>query len=207
MAHLIAAFIALFTITNPLGNIPLFLSLTWQQSEAQQRRTAIGASAAALVVLLVTLLLGQSILNALHIRFEAFMLAGSLVIAALAWSMVNIRTSRQQHAEEEKDEIDSQSAVTVVPLAIPILAGPGAISTVIGYHAGADPGKLLVDAGAIAAVSVSIGVILSLATRIRALLGVTGLNVLTRLFGLLLLSIAIGNAATALRALFPSLAR
>jgi multiple antibiotic resistance protein len=156
--------------------------------------------------LVITLFFGEWILHLFHIQFNAFIMAGSLVIATLGWSMVNIQRSGQKHSEEENDEASTRDAVTVVPLAIPILAGPGAISAVISYSVHADFTGQLICVGVIFVVALVIAVVLSLATKIRELLGVSGLNILTRLFGLLLLSIAIGGMANALKALFPSLA-
>ena len=127
----VTAFVALFTITNPVGNIPLFLALTTNQTPRQQRITARTAAFAVAVVLIICLFVGQAILHLFGIRMEAFTFAGSLVVATLAWSMLSIQTSGQRHTAQEGDEAASKASITVVPLAIPILAGPGAISTVI----------------------------------------------------------------------------
>jgi multiple antibiotic resistance protein len=119
--------------------------------------------------------------------------------------MISIQTSGQRHTAQEGDEAVSKASITVVPLAIPILAGPGAISTVISSFTNANQAQKAIAAAAIVAVAIAVGIILSLAVKIRELLGVAGTNVLTRIFGLILLSIAVGAAARSLTALFPAL--
>ncbi len=202
---LVTAFVALFTITNPVGNIPLFLTLTANQTPRQQRATAWTAAFAVAVILVICLFVGQIILRLFGIRIEAFTLAGSFVVATLAWSMLSIQTSGQRHTEQEKDEAVSKPSITVVPLAIPILAGPGAISTVISSATNLNFVEKAFGTGVILAVAAAVGVILSLAVDIRRILGVSGMNVLTRIFGLILLSIAVGSAAGALVKIFPAL--
>jgi multiple antibiotic resistance protein len=207
--QLITIFLALFTICNPVGSIPLFLSLTEKQTAEHQRRVALGASVAVMVIFLVTLFLGQGILNLFSININAFRLGGSFVVIVLAWSMINVQNSRQRHTPEEHRESTAKlQSVAVVPLAIPILAGPGAISTLIGYTGGSqNPATLLLYVLIIVLVSLSILVILLLAPYLQRIIHQTGMNIMTRIFGILLLSIGIGDVVIALKALFPLLAR
>ena len=181
----------------------MFLSLTVNQSPRQQRTTAWSAAFAVAVILMICLFVGQAILHLFGIRIEEFTLAGSLVVATLAWSMISIQTSGQRHTVQEGDEAANKASITVVPLAIPILAGPGAISTVISSFTNASLVEKAVGTGAIIAVAIGVGIILSLAVKIRDLLGVAGTNILTRIFGLILLSIAVGSAAPRARRDFP----
>jgi multiple antibiotic resistance protein len=203
----LTAFMALFTITNPIGNIPLFLALTAKQSLKQKRQVIIVAAIAVMVTLIISLFLGKTILSVFNIQLAAFELAGQTIIATLAWSMLHAQPSNQRHTSEEKAEATTKDSIAIVPLAIPILAGPGAMSTVISYASRASGSQDLLAVLVILAVTVTIAVCFLLAPILQKLLGVTGMNVLTRVFGLLLLAISIGSAANALKELFPMLGK
>ncbi|MBW4551637.1 MAG: NAAT family transporter [Aphanocapsa sp. GSE-SYN-MK-11-07L] len=200
-------FMALFTITNPIGNIPLFLALTAKQSLKQKRQVIIVAAIAVMVTLIISLFVGKAILDTLSIQLAAFELAGQTIIATLAWSMLHAQTSGQRHTPEEQAEATTKDSIAIVPLAIPILAGPGAMSTVISYASRASGSQHLLAVLVILAVTVTIAVCFLLAPMLQKVLGVTGMNVLTRVFGLLLLAISIGSAANALKELFPMLGK
>lgn len=131
--NLIVAFIALFTIIDPIGTIPIFLALTSGQTPHEQKRTVLVASTAMMITLLVALFAGDDILKLFGINLNAFSLAGMIVIASLAWSMLNAKMSPIQHTQAEDQEAKQKDSVAIVPLAFPILAGAGAISLVIGY--------------------------------------------------------------------------
>jgi multiple antibiotic resistance protein len=204
--NFLTAFLALFFIANPVGNIPLFITLTCQQTPREQLRDAWVASLVVAIVLIISLYCGEMILAAFRIQIHAFSLAGSLVIGTLAWSMLHIQQSRQRQTPQESEEASSRDSVAIVPLGIPILAGPGAISTVITFTSNT-PSFRMLGIWVILAVALAVAVILSLAPKIQASFGATGMNVFTRLFGLLLLAVAIGNAANAIKALFPVLGR
>ncbi len=200
------AFIALFTIIDPIGTVPIFLALTSGQTPQEQKRTALAASTAMMITLLVALFAGDYILKLFGINLHAFSLAGMIVIAALAWSMLNAKMSPMQHTQAEDREAEQKDSVAIVPLAFPILAGAGSISLVINYAAQTSSfNDTIYGAVVIALVSAATALVLLAAPRIQKLLGITGMNILTRIFGLLLLAIAVGGAATALIALFPAL--
>jgi len=120
--------------------------------------------------------------------------------------MLNAKMSPMQHTQAEDREAEQKDSVAIVPLAFPILAGAGSISLVINYAAQTSSfSDTIYGAVVIALVSIATALVLLAAPRIQKLLGITGMNILTRIFGLLLLAIAIGGAATALIALFPAL--
>ena len=198
--------ISLFAILSPFAAIPLFLSLTNGFDTQQKSRTAAAASATVAAVLIVSGFAGEPILAALGTSLDAFRVGGGIVLLLVALSMLSAQTSAVQHRPEEAAEADT-SSVGVVPLGIPLLAGPGSISAVIiemshqpGYgHQAAIVACILV-------VCVVTWLILHLAYPIGQRLGKIGLNVLSRLFGLILAAIAVQVMATGLRALFPGLA-
>lgn len=200
------AFIALFTIIDPIGAIPIFLDLTRNQKPQEQKRTALIASTAMTITLLVALIAGDDILRLFGINIHAFNLAGMVVIASLAWSMLNAKMSQMQHTQEEDQEAERKDSVAVVPLAFPILAGAGSISLVINYAVQASSTDDILEGSAIIVlVCIATALVLLASPLIQKILGITGMNILTRIFGLLLLAIALGGAATALIALFPAL--
>lgn len=199
--------ISLFAVLSPFAAIPLFLSLTNGFDTPQKSRTAAAASATVAAVLIVSAFAGEPILAALGTSLDAFRVGGGIVLLLVALSMLSAQTSTVQHRPEETAEADTSSSVGVVPLGIPLLAGPGSISAVIiemsskpGYgHQAAIVMCILI-------VCLATWAILRLAYPIGQQLGKIGLNVLSRLFGLILAAIAVQVMATGLRALFPGLA-
>jgi multiple antibiotic resistance protein len=198
--------VTLFTITNPIGNLPLFLALTENQSTSGKRQTAVVTAIAVAITLLVCLFFGQLILNLLGINIYAFKIAGMLIISALAWSMIRAESSSQRHTDEEHDHALQKSSVAVVPLAIPITAGGGAMAAVISFAGTIKGAEVAEGVAAILIISVLVLAIYSAAPLLSKALGVSGMNILTRVFGLLLLAIAVTTIATALGELFPVLA-
>jgi multiple antibiotic resistance protein len=199
--------ISLFAILSPFAAIPLFLTLTDGFDTGQKSRTAAAASATVAAVLIISGLAGESILRALGTSLDAFRVGGGIILLLVALSMLSARTSTVQHRPEEAAEADTSSSVGVVPLGIPLLAGPGSISAVIiemseapGY------GHQVAIVACILIVCTATWTILHLAYPIGQRLGKIGLNVLSRVFGLILAAIAVQVMATGLRALLPGLA-
>jgi multiple antibiotic resistance protein len=199
---------ALFAIMNPFGNIAIFLSITGDRSAAERRNIATVASAAVLITLLVVAALGEQILALFGISVGSFRVAGGIIILILALSMLHAQPSGVHHSEEEEDAGRSKDNPAFFPLAIPMIAGPGSIATVILYS---QQTQGLVGAAIIGAVIVLLcGVqllALRAAARMAAFLGTTGINVLTRLMGMILAAIAIEMIVGGLTQLFPQLQR
>jgi multiple antibiotic resistance protein len=197
---LIAVAIALLTITNPIGSVPIFLGLTAGFDAAKQRRTALLVGVAVSAVLLVSLLVGKYVLAAFGIDLTSFRIAGNLLVASIGWAMLTAKTGGPAPG--------GGSSPTVVPLAIPIIAGPGAISLVITF-AEQHTGVLNLIGGAIAVlvVAAAIAVVLFFAPRLQKILGNSGMNILSRIFGLILLAIAVQSIIDALTDAFPVLTR
>jgi len=205
-ANLSVEFVALFTIVNPIGNIPLFLALTCGQTPQEQKRTALVASAAVMVILLLTLFSGETILTLFGINIHAFRLAGMAVVASIAWSMLKANTSQLQQSSTENQEAVEMDSIAIVPLAIPLLAGAASISLVINFASEVE-GLADMIKGVVVVVLVSIATALTLlvAPGVQRVLGISGMKILTRIFGLLLLAIALSESAEALKELFPAL--
>jgi multiple antibiotic resistance protein len=199
---------ALFAIMNPFGNIAIFLSITADRSAAERGRIATMTAAAVLITLLVAAVLGQQILALFDISVGSFRIAGGIIILILALSMLHAQQSGVHHSALEEDAGKAKDNPAVFPLAIPMIAGPGSMATVILY---AQHAQGLADAATIGAVIVLMCALLlaalHAADRMSAFLGTTGLNVLTRLMGMILAAIAIEMMVGGLTELFPQLHR
>jgi multiple antibiotic resistance protein len=197
---------ALFAIMNPFGNIAIFLSVTADRDHAQRGRIALMTAAAVLVTLAVAAVLGQQILDLFGISVGAFRIAGGLIILILALSMLHAQPSTVHHSSAEEQEGKDKDNPAIFPLAIPIIAGPGSMATVILY---AQQAQGVLDWATIGLVIVLLcGVLLvalRAADRMARFLGATGIKVLTRLMGMILAAIAIEMMVGGLSELFPQL--
>jgi multiple antibiotic resistance protein len=199
--------IALFAIVNPIGAIPIYISLT-DGFQAEERRQIVRLTPVAVVtILLVTLFCGELILKFFGISIGSFRIGGGILLLLMATSMLQAKMSRASHTPVEAEESADRQSIAVVPLAIPLLSGPGAISTVIvyAYRAKSLPDYLLISAG-ILFIGISIFLSLLAAPHISKRLGRTGINIITRIMGLILAAIAVEFISNGIKNLFPSLA-
>lgn len=206
MELLLNYFVVLFIVVDPLGVAPLFASLTRGAGVAAQRHMALRATALATAILLVFFFVGDGLLRLLGIGIPAFRIAGGALLFLLAIDMVFARQSGLRSAtEREQAEAEHKRDISVFPLAFPLIAGPGALTTVLLMSASA--GGLGVRAGMVAVVLAVSGLsLLALlaAGRILRLIGETGANVLSRLFGLVLTALAVQYMLDGIHAAFPS---
>jgi multiple antibiotic resistance protein len=200
------SFISLLALINPVGAVPFFLSLTSGQSDAERRRTIRVASISVFCVIAVTTVLGQQIIGFFGISVGSLQVGGGIIMLLMAINMLNAQIGNTRSTAEERDEAESKNSIAVVPLAIPLLTGPGSISTVIVYAASAhhwyDRIGLVVIGAALAAVCF---LSLRLAEPIARWVGQTGINIGTRLMGLMLSALAVEFIVDGLKALLPNL--
>jgi multiple antibiotic resistance protein len=188
-----AVFITFLVIIDPVGMLPLFVALTYRQPRERRRRTAIRSIAVAAITLVVIALVGHMALRLLGIGLPAFRIAGGLLLLLLSIDMVfarqsGIRSTTAAETEEAEDSAD----VAVFPLAIPLIAGPGAMTSIILLMGRAD-GDIILQTIVIALTLFVLG--LCLVTFLFAIplmdqLGVTGINVVGRVFGVILAALA-----------------
>lgn len=205
--ELVKATLALFAIVDPVGVIPLFLMATHGYTLAQSRSAARIAALTVLGVLTLFTFLGEPLLLFLGIRLAAFSVAGGLLLLLLALSMVQARVSPQRQTQDEAEEAEEKEAVGVVPLGVPLLAGPGAITHMI-VAAGATKGEILHQTALlipVALVALSVWLAFRAAPAIARRLGKTGIHVVTRLMGLIIAAISVEMIASGLGKLFPGL--
>lgn len=200
-------FVALFVLVNPLEGIPVFLAHTenmdWAVRKAVERTAATGVT----VILLVSLIIGRGLLHVLSISIGAFTIAGGIIIFLIALMMVRGGARATATSAQEGDA----KRFALVPLAIPLLAGPGAISAVIVYASKGPTGSgcTMVDyfilGGIIVVVGIATWTSLRLADPLRKLMGDTGIEVCTRISGILVAAIAIQMVYEGVVLLFPTL--
>lgn len=200
--------VGLVSVVNPIGVIPTFIALSRDRPVAERQHTAWVCAFSVAMVLSVALLAGETILHFMGIGLPSFRVAGGLLMLMMGISMLYANNDSIRHTPEERAESYEKDSIAVVPLAIPLLSGPGAISTVIVYGQGGHSLEHYLLVGSVI-VSVSVLVLGALlaAPKIADVMGRTGMNVVTRLMGLLLTSIAVEFIAKGLGELFPVLVK
>jgi len=201
----LSAFVTLFVVIDPPGCAPIYASLTGDARPEDRRAMAIRACTIAGLILLFFLLAGQNVLAALHIELNAFRIAGGIMLFLIALDMVfEKRTARrEQRAEKVRDDPDYED-VSVFPMAMPMLAGPGAIASVMLLQSTAESliGTLVVLAALAAVLALTLLALLAAAPLMR-LFGTRVEAVLTRLLGVLLAALAAQYVIDGLRGSFP----
>jgi multiple antibiotic resistance protein len=200
--YLISAAVTLVVVVDPIGLAPTFLSVTTGLPRGARRSVAMRAAVIAGAILAGTAVIGDWLLRQLGITLPAFRIAGGLLLFSIASEMVlGVRNERQSRDAEHAIEEHVRN-VAVFPLAVPLLAGPGAITATVllAGQAALRPLYLTILVGVIAAISFLCLVAFWLASRIATLLGSTGSMLLTRLLGVLLASLAVQYVIDGLRA-------
>ncbi len=200
----LSAFITLFVVIDPPGCAPIYAGLTKAATAAQARNMAIRACFIALIILLVFALFGQDLLGALHIELDAFRIAGGLMLFWIAWEMVfEKRTQRREERAEKVASSPQVEDVSVFPMAMPMLAGPGAIAAIMLLQNEAEGiEESLVVLGALVAVLFITMLALIAAGPLIRLLGDKVEAVITRLLGVLLAALAAQYVIDGLRGSF-----
>lgn len=204
-------FIALLAITNPIGNLAIFIALVSDISPAMQRKTAIQAGLAIFVILAIVTWVGPFLLAFFGISSSAFETAGALIIILLGLSMLNGHDhaaghSAMHHTPDEAKAAKQKESVAVVPLAIPIVAGPGAITTLIVHtHATASIFDKMIVTVLCAILAMILFLCFYFSSWIQKYVGVNGIKVATRIMGLILVAIAFQMLGDGLKHLLPGL--
>ncbi len=186
------AFVTLLVVVDPLGLAPIFAALTRGYPDKRKREAAIRGTALGAAILFLFALVGDALLAALGIGIPAFRIAGGILLFLLSLDMVFASpTGLRSRTVREQEEISYEHDVSVFPLAIPLLAGPGAITTVLLYTGERSATELAVFVAVLLAVLLLTLGSLLLAPRIMRLFGETGSNVLTRVLGVLLAALAV----------------
>lgn len=190
LAAYIPAFVALFVVIDPIGLAPLFVALTAGQTVRERRIVALRACLVALGILTLFGLAGEAVLSFLGISMPAFRMAGGILLFLTALDMLFERRTQRRQGQADSAHPDDPS---VFPLAIPLIAGPGAIATMILLtgQEGGDATHILLVHLVMAAVLAVVLTLFLLAAPLERLLGPTGINVVTRLLGMLLAALSV----------------
>jgi multiple antibiotic resistance protein len=207
LAFTLSTVTTLFFVVDPMAAAPIFLSMTATDSVEHKRRTAFRAAIATFVTLAVFAALGGVIFRLLGISLGAFRIAGGLLLFLLAVDMLRAQRSRQRTSPEEEIEGVDKPDISLFPLAIPMLAGPGSISTVMVLVSRVEHywhyGVILL---AVTLTAIGAYYVLRGALMIERRLGQTGLNVMQRVMGLILAAVAVQFVVEGITAVLPSFA-
>ncbi|MBM3633344.1 MAG: NAAT family transporter [Alphaproteobacteria bacterium] len=191
------AFVTLFVIIDPFAVVPMFVALTRNESAISKRRTASKSTIIATILLLSFAFVGDKLLDAMSISEPAFRIAGGFLLLLAAIDMVVARTSGiRSTTGDEAEEAAHRDDISVFPLAIPLIAGPGALTSIVVLMRQAEVIGFKAEMGV---VFILMGVLLFtyfsllVGDKVMKILGVTGTNVLTRVFGIILAALAVQN--------------
>lgn len=189
------AFVPVFVIVSPIGAVPLFLGMTQNDPAPRRVRTAWIAAITTTLTLATAALAGQHIFDFFGVSIDAFRIAGGILLFFIALDFVQVRQTRMKATDPEIAEGVEKQEVGIIPLAIPMLSGPGAIATVMVFSGGGWPATVPLLA-AIVLVGLATLVTLLLAARMQRHLSATTLGIVLRLEGLLLAAIAVQMVVT-----------
>jgi multiple antibiotic resistance protein len=204
--------VTLLAIVNPLAIVPFFIHYTQGFTAEQRRHTIVVSAFSAFVVIAVSALLGLQILEFFGISLASFQVGGGMLLLISAMNMLNAQPAEAKPSTHELEDGAAKAAmgasIAVVPLTIPRLTGPATMSTVVIY---AEKAKTLLQlttlVGYGVVIALATAVCFSLAQPIARVLGKTGINVMTRLMGLILAALAVEVMSDGLTKLFPMLGR
>lgn len=205
ISFMIHVVVSLFAVSNPIGNVPLFITLTEGYTEKERSQTAKKAIVVSFIILVAFLLAGRIIFKLFGIDIHALRIAGGIFIFGIAYNLLNAKESHVQnpHSDEKAESIE-KADVSVTPLAIPIIAGPGTIATVMSLTPGSEAGLHIL--------AILLGIVIVLAMTYYAFhyssfimrkMGKTEMNVVTRLMGLILAVVAVEMIGAGLKGMFP----
>ncbi|BDD12816.1 UPF0056 inner membrane protein (plasmid) [Fulvitalea axinellae] len=206
MEDLITFGVALLSITNPVGNMAIFSGMTAYKNEADVRSIAFKAGIAILIIMLAVIWSGDYILEFFGITLPSFEAAGGLIVGMMGLSMLQSKTSSISHSKSDEEEAEQKDSIAIVPVAIPLIAGPGTIATILVWLPKfPSPQERLVLSLVCAGTTILIWLFLHFSNYLSGRLGIIGINVVIRLMGIILTALAFGMLAKGLTGLFPIL--
>ncbi|MBD3893823.1 MarC family protein [Hydrogenophaga sp.] len=198
--------ITLLAIVNPLAIVPFFIHYTQGFSRQQRQRTVLIASCSAFAVIAICALIGLQVLAFFGISLASFQVGGGMLLLTAALGMLNAQPAEAKTTQDEVNDASARASIAVVPLTIPLLTGPATMSTVVIY---ADQAQTVWQQAALlgygVVIAIATALCFTLAQPIARALGQTGINVMTRLMGLILAALAVEVMARGLLQLFPGL--
>lgn len=194
MELFIYVFAALFSVINPLGTVPIFVGLTKDDSKAEKSKTSLLTAINIFVILLISFFTGRFILNFFGISLDSLRIAGGLIIASSGFALLtgSFVKHKGMHRPKVKEDVEQREGVSLTPLAIPMLAGPGSISFLIGLYQEYELwNDKLISIAAIFAVCLATFLVLRSSHYIVGMLGASGINAISRIIGFIVIAIGI----------------
>jgi multiple antibiotic resistance protein len=206
-AFFLTAFISLFVTLDPIGNVPIFLTITPHNSEAERAAMVTRAVLVVFGVLVLFALCGNLIFRLFGVTIEAFRIVAGLLLLKIAFDMMEAKPARVRHTPEEDAEGAQRHDVAIIPLAIPLLSGPGSISNVIALTGQATKSPKVLTAFSLLLLAIALNALIAFvslrsATAITRLLKESGMRILTRVMGLILAAIAVQFVLTGIKDAF-----
>jgi multiple antibiotic resistance protein len=203
----VTAFVSLFVTLDAVGNVPIFLSITPHNSEAERASMVTRAILVVFGVLVVFALFGNLIFRFFGVTIEAFRIVAGLLLLKIAFDMMEAKPARVRHTPEEDAEGIQRQDVAIIPLAIPLLSGPGTISNVIALTGQAAKAPAVLPAFSVLLLAITLNAVLAFAalrsaTVISRFLKESGMRVFTRVMGLVLAAIAVQFVLTGIKDAF-----
>lgn len=208
MELFITIFAGLFSIINPLGTVPIFVGLTTNESKINRQRTCILTAVNVCVILIISFFAGSYVLNFFGISINSLRIAGGLIIASSGFALLTGSFTKHKGMKRSsvQADLEKRSDISLTPLAIPMLAGPGSISLLITLNQlHQETNQILIILGAILCVGVSVFLILRSSHFIVKGLGASGINAISRIIGFIVIAIGIEYISSAVLDLFGKL--
>jgi len=205
MELFILIFSALFSIMNPFGTVPVFVGLTIENNKAERNKTALRTSLNVLIILVISFFIGKYLLLFFGISLNSLKIAGGLIIASSGFALLTGEFNKHKGMKKTKvkEDIESRSQISLTPLAMPMIAGPGTMSLLITYNQEFDElNDVLIILGAIVLSSISIYLILKSSFYIVKVLGASGINALSRIIGFIVIAIGVEFIISAVESVF-----
>lgn len=199
MDIIIYLFVALFSVLNPIGTVPIFVGLTQGYTASERSKTSLVTSINVFIILIISFFVGQYVLSFFGITITALRIAGGIIIASSGFSLLNGNFSKNKGINKKvQKEAEARQHIALTPLAMPMLAGPGSISLLIAYYQELSEtgneittSEILFSCLAILAVATLIYIVLRSAHYLAKILGSSGIVAISRIIGFLTIAIGI----------------
>ena len=194
MEIFIYLFFALFSVLNPIGTVPIFVGLTQDDDKKERSRISLWTAIDVFVILIISFFVGQYVLSFFGITINALRITGGIIIASSGFSLLNGRFNKNKGINKKvEQEIQIRNDISLTPLAMPMLAGPGSMSLLIAYYQDhhQTSNEIIASVLAILAVSLIIYLILKSAHYLSKILGTSGIVAISRIVGFLTIAIGV----------------
>ena len=205
MKLFILIFAALFSVMNPFATVPVFVGLTLENTKVERNKIAFLTSLNVLIILVISFFVGKYILLFFGITLNSLKIAGGLIIASSGFALLTGEFNKHKGMKKAKvkEDIESRSQISLTPLAIPMIAGPGTMSLLITYNQEfGELNNVLIILGAIVLSSIFIYLILKSSFYIVKVLGASGINALSRIIGFIVIAIGVEFIISAVVGIF-----